>query len=96
MGGASIFRLRKGDPNVSVIIETLTNHGASQIMAQKFIPEIAQGDIVEPRYQQEVDDDAPEPQRHDVGSNPRSKGDEQSGRDFDHANREHECIPRHW
>ncbi|MGV3590600.1 MAG: glutathione synthase [Gammaproteobacteria bacterium] len=44
MGGSSIFRLKPGDPNVSVIIETLTNHGASQIMAQKFIPEIAQGD----------------------------------------------------
>jgi glutathione synthase len=44
MGGSSIFRLKPGDPNVSVIIETLTNYGASQIMAQKFIPEIAQGD----------------------------------------------------
>ncbi|MEI7950614.1 MAG: glutathione synthase [Gammaproteobacteria bacterium] len=44
MGGSSIFRLKPGDPNVSVIIETLTNHGKQQIMAQKFIPEIAQGD----------------------------------------------------
>lgn len=44
MGGSSIFRLKPGDPNVSVIIETLTHHGTSQIMAQKFIPEIAQGD----------------------------------------------------
>ncbi len=44
MGGSSIFRLQPGDPNVSVIIETLTNHGKQQIMAQKFIPEIAQGD----------------------------------------------------
>jgi glutathione synthase len=44
MGGSSIFRLKPGDPNVSVIIETLTAHGTQQIMAQKFIPEIAQGD----------------------------------------------------
>lgn len=44
MGGASIFRLKPGDPNLSVIIETLTNHGHRQIMAQKFIPEIKDGD----------------------------------------------------
>jgi glutathione synthase len=44
MGGSSIFRLKKDDPNVSVIIETLTNHGQQQIMAQRFIPEITQGD----------------------------------------------------
>ncbi len=44
MGGASIFRLKPEDPNVSVIIETLTDHGARQIMAQKFIPEIVNGD----------------------------------------------------
>jgi glutathione synthase len=44
MGGSSIFRLKPGDPNVSVIIETLTAHGTQQIMAQKFIPEIVHGD----------------------------------------------------
>jgi glutathione synthase len=44
MGGSSIFRLAQGDANLSVIIEILTEHGARQIMAQKFIPEIAQGD----------------------------------------------------
>ena len=44
MGGSSIFRLKKDDPNVSVIIETLTNHGLQQIMAQRFIPEITSGD----------------------------------------------------
>lgn len=44
MGGSSIFRLRKDDPNVSVIIETLTNHGRTPIMAQRFIPEIVNGD----------------------------------------------------
>lgn len=44
MGGSSIFRLKADDPNVSVIIETLTDHGNSSIMAQKYIPEIKQGD----------------------------------------------------
>jgi glutathione synthase len=44
MGGANIFRLQPGDPNVSVIIEVLTNLGHQQIMAQKFIPEISKGD----------------------------------------------------
>lgn len=44
MGGASIFRVRDNDPNVSVIIETLTNHGRTPIMAQRFIPEISAGD----------------------------------------------------
>lgn len=44
MGGSSIFRLKADDPNVSVIIETLTNHGQQQIMAQRFIPEITAGD----------------------------------------------------
>jgi len=44
MGGSSIFRLKADDPNVSVIIETLTDHGNSSIMAQKYIPEITQGD----------------------------------------------------
>lgn len=44
MGGSSIFRLRADDPNVSVIIETLTEFGAQQIMAQRFIPDISSGD----------------------------------------------------
>lgn len=44
MGGSSIFRLRPDDTNVSVIIETLTEHGRSPIMAQKYIPEIVKGD----------------------------------------------------
>jgi len=34
MGGASIFRHREGDPNLSVILEMLTEHGSRQIMAQ--------------------------------------------------------------
>lgn len=44
MGGSSIFRHRKGDPNLSVILETLTLHGQQQIMAQAYIPEIVDGD----------------------------------------------------
>lgn len=44
MGGSSIFRLKQDDPNVSVIIETLTEHGTQQTMAQKYLPEIKDGD----------------------------------------------------
>jgi glutathione synthase len=44
MGGASIFRVRAGDPNISVILETLTAFGQRTAMAQKFIPEISEGD----------------------------------------------------
>ena len=44
MGGASIFRHRAGDPNLSVILETLTLHGAQQIMGQAYLPAIKDGD----------------------------------------------------
>ncbi|HTE14608.1 MAG TPA: glutathione synthase [Burkholderiales bacterium] len=44
MGGSSIFRVRKDDPNISVIIETLTQLGARTIMAQRYLPEIIDGD----------------------------------------------------
>ena len=44
MGGTGIFRIKPGDPNLSVIIETLTEYGTRQIMAQTFIPEITSGD----------------------------------------------------
>ncbi|MEX0618265.1 MAG: glutathione synthase [Pseudohongiellaceae bacterium] len=44
MGGDNVFRLRADDPNISVIIESMTSHGKMPIMAQKFIPEIAEGD----------------------------------------------------
>jgi glutathione synthase len=44
MGGASIFRLRQGDPNISVVLETLTDYGRRFAMAQRYIPEISQGD----------------------------------------------------
>ena len=44
MGGMSVFRVRQDDPNVNVILETLTEQGTRQIMGQKFIPEISNGD----------------------------------------------------
>jgi glutathione synthase len=44
MGGTSIFRLQLDDLNTGVIIETLTHNGQRQIMAQRFIPEIRDGD----------------------------------------------------
>jgi len=44
MGGASVFRLRTGDPNINVVVETLTADETRFAMAQRFIPEIAQGD----------------------------------------------------
>jgi glutathione synthase len=43
MGGKSIFRVRNGESNVNVILETLTAAG-SLALAQKYIPEITQGD----------------------------------------------------
>lgn len=44
MGGASIFRVMENDPNLSVVLETLTEHGQQQIMGQIYIPEITDGD----------------------------------------------------
>jgi len=44
MGGASIFRVQQGDPNVGVIIETLTQHQTVYTMAQAFVPDISNGD----------------------------------------------------
>jgi len=44
MGGQSIFRVSPGDANLSVILETMVGFSESTVMAQKFIPEITQGD----------------------------------------------------
>lgn len=44
MGGASIFRLKPSDANVSVILETLTEHGTRYAMAQRYISAITDGD----------------------------------------------------
>jgi glutathione synthase len=44
MGGASVFRLHARDPNVGVILETVTHYGRRTVMAQRYLPEIARGD----------------------------------------------------
>ncbi|VFP84126.1 Glutathione synthetase [Candidatus Erwinia haradaeae] len=44
MGGESVFRVRKEDPNISVIIETMTKHGTVYCMAQDYLPSIIYGD----------------------------------------------------
>jgi glutathione synthase len=44
MGGSAIFRAQPGDPNVSVILETLTQSGSQTIMAQQYLPAIQEGD----------------------------------------------------
>jgi glutathione synthase len=44
MGGAGIFRVLHDDPNRNVIVETISAFGTRSVMAQRYIPEIAQGD----------------------------------------------------
>jgi glutathione synthase len=44
MGGSGVFRLTLADPNRNAILETLTRHGRRAIMAQRYLPEIADGD----------------------------------------------------
>jgi glutathione synthase len=44
MGGSQIFRVRADDPNRNVILETLTHEGTRTIMAQRYLPQIADGD----------------------------------------------------
>jgi glutathione synthase len=44
MGGTSIFRVTTTDANRNAIVEVQTEYGKSTIMAQRYIPEIAQGD----------------------------------------------------
>ncbi|WP_027857861.1 glutathione synthase [Marinobacterium jannaschii] len=44
MGGSQIFRIQPDGVNLGVIIETLTRHGHQTIMAQKYLPEIVDGD----------------------------------------------------
>src|SRR6266849_4262274 len=44
MGGESVFRVAAGDPNRNVIIETLLRDGEKSVMAQRYIPEIRDGD----------------------------------------------------
>jgi len=42
--GDVILKPKQGDPNLSVIIETLTEHGSRFCMAQTFVPDISNGD----------------------------------------------------
>lgn len=44
MGGESVFQLNPGDPNLNVIIETVTRNSREQVMVQRYIPEISEGD----------------------------------------------------
>lgn len=44
MGGSGIFRVRANGENLGTILEMLTDHGNQQIMGQRYIAEIEQGD----------------------------------------------------
>jgi glutathione synthase len=44
MGGSGVFRLTEHDPNIGVILETATQFGAKTVMAQRYLPQILQGD----------------------------------------------------
>ena len=44
MGGENVFRVRVDDPNRNVIVETISQGGRRSVMAQRYIPEISQGD----------------------------------------------------
>ncbi len=44
MGGSGVFRLAAGDSNLNSILETLSAHGTRTVMAQRYIPEIVDGD----------------------------------------------------
>ncbi|HEY2337317.1 MAG TPA: glutathione synthase, partial [Burkholderiales bacterium] len=44
MGGENVFRVRRDDPNRNVILETISLGGRRSVMAQKYIPEIKDGD----------------------------------------------------
>ncbi|MGQ9424927.1 glutathione synthase [Gilvimarinus sp. F26214L] len=44
MGGSGIFHVEPSGTNLGAIIETLTDNGRKSIMAQRYIPEIREGD----------------------------------------------------
>lgn len=44
MGGISVFRVQRNDPNLNVIIETVSHYGQRTVMSQRFISEITAGD----------------------------------------------------
>jgi len=44
MGGASVFRLRRQDPNINVVLEIMTQHGRQMVMVQRYLDDIRDGD----------------------------------------------------
>jgi glutathione synthase len=44
MGGSGVFRLTERDPNIGAILETITQLEQRTVMAQRYLPAIAQGD----------------------------------------------------
>lgn len=44
MAGQGVFRIRQHDPNKNAILETLSDNGNMYVMAQRYLPEIKQGD----------------------------------------------------
>ena len=44
MGGENVFRVRADDPNRNVIVELMAQGGARSVMAQRYLPEIRDGD----------------------------------------------------
>lgn len=44
MGGQEVFHVPSDDPNINVILESLSHRGTRTIMAQRYIPEIVNGD----------------------------------------------------
>ncbi|CAG7856936.1 glutathione synthase [biofilm metagenome] len=44
MGGASIFHIKEGEKNLNVILEIMTHNDSRYVMAQKYLPEIKDGD----------------------------------------------------
>jgi glutathione synthase len=44
MGGTSIFRVRRDDPNRNAILEAVGQQGARTVMVQRYLPEISEGD----------------------------------------------------
>jgi glutathione synthase len=44
MGGTSIFHIRPNDPNLSVVLEIMTQYKTRHVMAQKYLPAIKDGD----------------------------------------------------
>ena len=44
MGGMGIFRVREDGLNLGAIVETLNQNGATSLMVQRYLPEIAEGD----------------------------------------------------